>query len=91
MLRMFDSSILYLYVLYRSGCFTECPLNCNYLVSTLFQIFQGNTNVSSVVQHDLDPVILARYIRVHPGYYTGNHVCMRLGLYGCVAKVETGL
>ena len=60
-------------------------------LSTLFQIFQGNTNVSSVVRHDLNPVIRARYIRIHPGYYTGDHVCMRLGLYGCVPIVETGL
>jgi chorismate mutase len=46
-------------------------------------------NVSTVVTHDLDPTILARYIRVHPGYDTDNLVCMRLELYGCV--VEQGL
>jgi hypothetical protein len=58
-------------------------------ISTLFQIFRGNNNVFGVVRHDLDPTITARHIRVHPGYATGNNVCMRLELYGCV--VETGL
>ena len=60
-------------------------------LSTPFQMFQGNTNVSSVVRHDLNPVIRARYIRIHPGYYTGDRVCLRLELYGCVLTVETGL
>ena len=60
-------------------------------LSTLFQMFQGNANISSVVRHDLNPVIKARYIRIHPGYYTGHRVCLRLELYGCVLTVETGL
>ncbi len=55
----------------------------------MFQILRGNSNVSSVVRHYLDPTIVARYIRVHPGYYPGNNECMRLELYGCV--VEEGL
>ena len=57
----------------------------------LFQIFKGNTDINSVVQHDVNPVIEARYIRVHPGYDKGSQVCMRLELYGCAATVETGL
>ena len=58
-------------------------------MSSLFQIFPGNKDVSTVVRHDLDPTIMARYIRVHPGYDKGNFLCMRLELYGCV--VEKGL
>ena len=42
-----------------------------------------------VVRHNLDPTIIARYIRVHPGYDQGLPVCMRLELYGCV--IEEGL
>jgi hypothetical protein len=56
------------------------------------QIFPGNKDVSTVVRHDLDPAIMARYIRVHPGYEMRGgavFVCMRLELYGCV--VEQGL
>ena len=67
---------------------TSLTVNC-VAYTTLFQIFPGNTNVSTVVRHDLNPTIMARYIRVHPGYDKGNHVCMRLELYGCV--VEQGL
>ena len=55
-------------------------------ISTLFQIFRGNNNVFGVVRHDLDPTIMARYIRVYPGYATGNNACMRLELYGCVPE-----
>jgi hypothetical protein len=55
-------------------------------ISTLFQIFPGNTDVSTVVRHNLDPTILARYIRVHPGYQMGTNACMRLELFGCVAE-----
>jgi hypothetical protein len=58
-------------------------------MSTLFQVFPGNSDVSTVVTHYLDPTIMARYISVHPGYHTGNNACMRLELYGCV--VEQGL
>ncbi len=53
---------------------------------SMFQILQGNTNVRNVVRHDLDPTIIARYIRIHPGYYLGKITCMRLELYGCVVK-----
>ena len=70
----------------QDGVFTELQV-----LNILFQIFQGNTDVNSVVQHDLMPVIEARYIRVHPGYDKGSQVCMRLELYGCAATVETGL
>ena len=58
----------------------------------LFQIFEGNTDIYFVVsRHNLDPAIKARYIRVHPGYFTGDLVCMTLELYGCVPRVEQGL
>ena len=52
----------------------------------MFQIFQGNTDVSSVVRHDLNPAIVVRYIRIHPGYEQGDQTCMRLELYGCLFK-----
>ena len=57
--------------------------NHNCVLNSVFQIFQGNTDASSVVRHDLVPAIIARYIRVHPGYELGNNVCMRLELYDC--------
>ncbi|CAB4041251.1 Hypothetical predicted protein, partial [Paramuricea clavata] len=48
------------------------------------KIFRGNTNVYNAVRHDLNPTIMARYIRVHPGYDVGINACVRLELYGCV-------
>ena len=50
------------------------------------QIIRGNNDGSSVVRHDLKPAIIAQHIRVHPGYFQGNHACMRLELYGCSAE-----
>ena len=55
----------------------------------MFQILRGNTNAYDVVRHNLDPTIMARYIRVHPGYDQSLPVCIRLELYGCV--IEEGL
>ncbi len=50
------------------------------------QILQGNSNVYSIVLHNLGPIIMARYIRIHPGYDQGKNVCMRIELYGCVVE-----
>ena len=47
------------------------------------QNFKGNKNVTSIVANKLDPPIIARYVRVHPGYYKENQACLRLELYGC--------
>ena len=48
-------------------------------------------NVSTVVRHDLDSVIMTRYIRVHPGYFGQvNYICIRLELYGCVPEFKKG-
>ena len=80
----------HLYFIYtRLIYFTELSLSCKY-ICILFQIFQGNTDVFNVVRHNLDPAIMARYIRVHPGY-TSNIVCVRLELYGCEVVIEKGL
>ena len=62
--------------------FIECSL-IKLQLSAVFQIFQGNTNVHKIVRRNLNPDIMARYIRIHPGY-TVSTVCMRLELYGCV-------
>ena len=80
----------HLYFIYtRLIYFTERSLSCNY-TCILFQIFKGNIDISTVVRHNLDPAIMARYIRVHPGY-TASTVCMRLELYGCVPVIRKGL
>ena len=46
------------------------------------QLFQGNTDMDTVVYHDLNPIIEARYIRVRPTKWYG-HISMRMELYTC--------
>lgn len=47
-----------------------------------FQYFTGNRDQNTVVQYRLFPLVIARYIRVHPwGWY--KHISMRVEFYGC--------
>ena len=48
----------------------------------MFQEFTGNSNMSTVVSHELNPPIKARFIRFRPLEWNG-HICMRVELYGC--------
>ncbi|XP_078365180.1 EGF-like repeat and discoidin I-like domain-containing protein 3 [Oculina patagonica] len=45
-------------------------------------IFLGNTDRDTVVYHDLNSIIEARYIRVRPTEWN-NHISMRMELYTC--------
>ncbi|XP_078365182.1 EGF-like repeat and discoidin I-like domain-containing protein 3 [Oculina patagonica] len=45
-------------------------------------LFHGNTDMDTVVSHDLNPIIEARYIRVRPTNWWG-HISMRMELYTC--------
>ncbi|XP_022783116.1 uncharacterized protein LOC111323926 isoform X3 [Stylophora pistillata] len=56
----------------------------NYKVSSpnSTEIFPGNTDNTSVVSHDLNPPIIARYIRFQPLTWE-SHISMRVELYGC--------
>ena len=46
------------------------------------QEFNGNTDKNSVVYHDLNPQIPARYIRFLPVEWN-DEISMRVELYGC--------
>ncbi|XP_078351938.1 LOW QUALITY PROTEIN: polycystin-1-like protein 2 [Oculina patagonica] len=46
--------------------------------------FAGNSNQNTVVRHDLNPPISARYIRFRPVSWYGE-ISMRAELYGCIA------
>lgn len=50
------------------------------------KVFDGNTNMDSVVFHQVDPPIIARVIRFRPIAWKG-HVSMRVELYGCKGNV----
>ena len=53
------------------------------------QEFDGNTDQKSVVYHDLNPSITARYIRFLPVEWE-DEISMRVELYGCVKGKENG-
>ncbi|XP_048845553.1 discoidin domain-containing receptor 2-like isoform X2 [Brienomyrus brachyistius] len=47
------------------------------------QIIEGNKNAYDVVLKDLEPPIIARYVRFMPVTDHSMNVCMRVELYGC--------
>ena len=51
--------------------------------SLMMQEIDGNIDENSVVYHDLNPSITARYIRFLPAEWEGE-ISMRVELYGCV-------
>ena len=57
----------------------------------LIQIFAGNTDADTVVSHDLNPSITARYVRFRP--ITWQYwISMRVELYGCIqGRVNSGV
>ena len=55
----------------------------------MIQEFDGNTDKNSVVYHDLNPPITARYIRFLPVEWE-DEISMRVELYGCVKGKENG-
>ena len=55
----------------------------------MIQEFDENTDKNSVVYHDLNPPITARYIRFLPVEWE-DEISMRVELYGCVKGKENG-
>ena len=55
----------------------------------MMQEFDGNKDKNSVVYHDLNPPIIARYIRFLPVEWRGE-ISMRVELHGCVKGKENG-
>ena len=49
----------------------------------MMQEFDGNTDKNNVVYHDLNPPIIARYIRFLPVEWN-DEISIRVELYGCV-------
>ncbi|KAL6074738.1 hypothetical protein STEG23_019044, partial [Scotinomys teguina] len=46
--------------------------------------FPGNVNSDSVVRHDLQHAIVARYVRIVPLDWNGEgHIGLRAEVYGC--------
>lgn len=49
----------------------------------LEQVIEGNRNAYDVVLKDLEPPIIARFVRFMPVTDHSMIVCMRVELYGC--------
>lgn len=48
------------------------------------QVFTGNSNTESVVRHDLQHSIVARYLRFIPlGWSEEGQIGLRMEIYGC--------
>ncbi|XP_058495036.1 discoidin domain-containing receptor 2 isoform X1 [Solea solea] len=47
------------------------------------QVIEGNRNAYDIVLKDLEPPIIARYVRFMPVTDNSMNVCMRVELYGC--------
>ena len=47
------------------------------------QVIEGNKNAYDVVLKDLEPPIIARFVRFMPVTDPSMTVCMRVELYGC--------
>ncbi|KAJ8274491.1 hypothetical protein COCON_G00091160 [Conger conger] len=47
------------------------------------QVIEGNKNAYDIVLKDLEPPIIARYVRFMPVTDHSSNVCMRVELYGC--------
>ena len=49
-----------------------------------FQAFPGNINSDGVVRHDLQHVVIARYVRIVPLDWNGEgRIGLRVEVYGC--------
>ena len=56
---------------------------CDHVFYKYFgQVFGGNVDRHTPVQHSLYSSIQARYLRFHPKTWQG-HICMRAEVYGC--------
>lgn len=61
------------------ACLSPAPFS---LLS--FQVLDGNTNPYDIVLKDLEPPLIARFIRFIPVTDHSMNVCLRVELYGCV-------
>lgn len=53
------------------------------LSCSCLQVIEGNMNAYDVVLKDLEPPIIARFVRFMPITDHSMIVCMRVELYGC--------
>ena len=47
------------------------------------KVFDGNSDQSTVVRHDLKKAIVTRFIRIHPSASLDGYKSLRAEFYGC--------
>lgn len=58
-------------------------LNVSLFVFSVVKVIEANRNAYDIVLKDLEPPIIARFIRFMPVIDHSMNVCMRVELYGC--------
>ena len=49
----------------------------------VLKVIEGNRNAYDIVLKDMEPAIIARFVRFMPVIDHSMNVCMRVELYGC--------
>lgn len=62
----------------------EAPPGHPHRASLSLQVLDGNTNTYDIVLKDLEPPLIARFVRFLPVTDHSMNVCLRVELYGCV-------
>ncbi|CAB4021554.1 Hypothetical predicted protein, partial [Paramuricea clavata] len=55
-----------------------------YCQNGVVKVFQGNGDQNTIVDQDISPVIVARYIRILPRSWHGGNVALRVDFSGCL-------
>ncbi|WP_395241875.1 discoidin domain-containing protein, partial [Salmonella sp. s51933] len=56
-----------------------------YEVGGQVKVFPGNRDRDTIVRNSVSPVIITRYIRIHPKSWYG-HISMRVEFVGCIKE-----
>lgn len=87
---VFSLSVNYRYVQYAffafgnwcGGKYIPLLCFCRMTICFCFEIFDGNSDLVTVVSHKLQNPIITRYIRINPLRFHGG-VALRADFYGC--------
>lgn len=47
------------------------------------KVFEANTDKNSIKRHHFHHTVDAKFVRIRPQSWYGNHLCMRVEIYGC--------
>lgn len=76
---MLNKQFAFIHIL-LAMCMSLENLNVSFSV---VKVIEGNRNAYDIVLKDLEPPIIARFVRFMPVIDHSMNVCMRVELYGC--------